>query len=110
GRSHHRLAATHIALQQAQHRPAGAKIRIHFLQRALLRRGELKWQRAPETRGESFAILETPARITLHRMLCELQPQVMGEELLECKTPLCRMAPGGKFLEACLTRRTMHVS
>jgi len=103
------LAATHVALHEAHHRPRGREIGIDLRECAALRAGERERQCGDETGLESLRVAQRRGRRRLQRVLHQAQCQLVREQLLEGKPALRWVAAGGEHFELRVARRAMHV-
>ena len=90
-RGDHGLAATHIALQQAEHRMVAQQIRVDFSARPLLGAGQLERQHGEQPRRQIVLVVQRQTRIGRRAKFPQPQTQLMGEQFLEGETTLRRV-------------------
>ncbi len=109
-RRHQCLAATDIALHQAQHGLRAGEILLDLAQHPLLGRGQPERQGGQQPVFERAVGRERPARIALNALPQELERQLVREQFFEGKPALRRMPPVQQLIDGCVRRRPVHIT
>jgi hypothetical protein len=104
----HGLAAAHVALHQAHHRPAALEVGGHLLEHARLRAGQRPGQRGDELRGEPCLVGERQGRLGVDLALDLGEGELVRQQFLEGQPALRGMAAGGQRLQRGAHRRVVH--